>query len=131
MPVLEIPEASTTIAPVDRREAAARTGITGGPALLWVGRLDANKDPLTVLAALAQALPQLPGARCWMIFQGGELEGAVRRRVDGDAILRERVTLVGSVPHDRMPDYYCAADILISGSHHEGSGYALIEAMAA
>ena len=29
-----------------------------------------------------------------------------------------------------MPAYYSAADIFISGSHHEGSGYALIEAMA-
>jgi len=128
--VLEIPEASTTIAPIDRREAVAETGITGLPALLWVGRLDANKDPLTVLAALAQALPQLPGARCSMISQGGELEGTVRQRVGDDAILRDRVTLVGSVPHDRMHVYYSAADILVSGSHHEGSGYAVIEAMA-
>jgi glycosyltransferase involved in cell wall biosynthesis len=130
VPVLEIPEASASLAPIERREAAAHTGITAGPALLWVGRLDDNKDPLTVLTALAQALPQLPEARCWMIFQGGELEGAVRRRVAGDPILRDRVTLVGSVPHDRMHVYYSAADILLSGSHHEGSGYALIEAMA-
>ena len=30
-----------------------------------------------------------------------------------------------------MPNYYAAADVFISGSHHEGSGYALIEAMSA
>ena len=30
-----------------------------------------------------------------------------------------------------MPNYYSAADVFISGSHYEGSGYALIEAMSA
>ena len=38
--------------------------------------------------------------------------------------------MLGSIPHERLPDYYSAADIFVSGSHHEGSGYALIEAMA-
>ena len=30
-----------------------------------------------------------------------------------------------------MPNYYAAADVFVSGSHSEGSGYALIEAMSA
>ena len=30
-----------------------------------------------------------------------------------------------------MPNYYGAADVFVSGSHSEGSGYALIEAMSA
>src|SRR6185295_12657684 len=41
-----------------------------------------------------------------------------------------RVTLAGPVPHSRMAAYYSAADLFVLGSHHEGSGYALLEAMA-
>jgi glycosyltransferase involved in cell wall biosynthesis len=40
------------------------------------------------------------------------------------------VTLLGTVPFERMHEYYSAADLFVSGSHHEGSGYALIEALA-
>jgi glycosyltransferase involved in cell wall biosynthesis len=44
--------------------------------------------------------------------------------------LISRVRLVGAVPHDRMPAFYTAADLFVVGSHHEGSGYALMEACA-
>jgi glycosyltransferase involved in cell wall biosynthesis len=40
------------------------------------------------------------------------------------------VRLVGAVPYDRLPSYYTAADYFILGSHHEGSGFALLEALA-
>ena len=43
----------------------------------------------------------------------------------------DRVTLVGRVDRDELPNYYGAADVFVSGSHYEGSGYALIEAMSA
>ena len=38
--------------------------------------------------------------------------------------------LVGAVPRDRMAMYFSAADLFVAGSHHEGSGYALMEACA-
>jgi glycosyltransferase involved in cell wall biosynthesis len=34
------------------------------------------------------------------------------------------------VPHDRLAAFYSAADLFVLGSHHEGSGYALLEACA-
>lgn len=130
MPIVEIPEASADLVPTARDHAMRVTGIDASPAILWVGRLDANKDPLTALDALDHALPRLPGARCWMVYAGGDLEPDVRRRIDGSSVLRNRVDLVGVVSHQRMADYYSAADIFLSASHHEGSGYALIESMA-
>ena len=128
--VLEIPEASSEFAPLPRPDAARATGIDASPAILWVGRLDANKDPLTVLAALEIACARLPGAHCWMIYGDCALETTVKQRIGGSPVLRERVTLVGAVPHNELPRHYSASDIFLSGSHHEGSGYALIEAMA-
>lgn len=130
MRVLEIPEASTRFRPLDRGEARARSGVRGSPALLWVGRLDANKDPHTVLAALERVLPDVPGARVTMVVPEGSPHGEVSRRIATSAVLGSRVTIAGPVPHRHMPAYYSAADVFVSGSHHEGSGYALIEALA-
>jgi len=130
MPVLEIPEASTALRPIDRATAAARSGIAAGCAVLWVARLTASKNPMLWLDAFEHARPQLDGLHCWMVFDGGDLEAQVRARIEASTVLREHVTLVGAVPHARMPEYYSAADIFVSASHHEGSGYALIEAIA-
>jgi hypothetical protein len=40
------------------------------------------------------------------------------------------VRLAGEVAHDRIAAFLSAADIFVVGSHHEGSGYALMEALA-
>ena len=129
--VIEIPEASTTLTRIYRREAADRTGMRGPLELLWVGRLEPGKDPMTMLDAFEQALPHLPEAHATMIFQGGQLEAQVRMRVSGSSALNGRVALAGAVPHERIADYDSAADVFVSASRHEGSGYALIEALAA
>ena len=44
--------------------------------------------------------------------------------------LRDRVHLLGRVPHERIELLMRAADIFVLGSHREGSGYSLIEALA-
>ena len=129
LPIVEIPEASTTLRAIDRALARTRTGLTADCSVLWVGHLIAGKDPLTWLAAFERALPQLRGVHGWMIFSGGDLETQVRARI-AESALREHVTLIGAVAHDRMAEYFSAADVFVSASRHEGSGYALIEALA-
>jgi glycosyltransferase involved in cell wall biosynthesis len=102
----------------------------GDPCLLWVGHLDANKDPLTVLDAVARAAATLPGLRLHACFQNAPLLSAVTTRISGDAALAERVRLIGRVAHSEIETYYQAADFLVQASHAEGSGYAVIEALA-
>jgi glycosyltransferase involved in cell wall biosynthesis len=130
MRVLEIPEASTSLRGMNRDEGRIQTQMYGNPCLLWVGRLDRNKDPMTMLAGLERALPALPEAHVWMIVPAGSRRDDVQRRIDAVAALRRRVTIIGPVAHCDMAAYYSSADIFVSASHHEGSGYALIEAMA-
>jgi glycosyltransferase involved in cell wall biosynthesis len=130
-PVIEIVEASTTMRQVTRARATTAIGSSGSPLILWVGRLTTNKDPLTVLDGLELALPQLPDARVMMVFGDDTLVESVDQRVRASSLLGSRVTLVGRVGRDEMPNYYAAADVFVSGSHSEGSGYALIEAMSA
>jgi glycosyltransferase involved in cell wall biosynthesis len=129
--ILEIVEAGTTIRSVDRTRARIAIGVDGTPLILWVGRLTTNKDPLTVLEGLERALPSLPGARVVMVFGDDTLVDAVDQRVRALPTLRDRVVLAGRVSREELPNYYSAADVFVSGSHFEGSGYALIEAMSA
>jgi len=130
VPVFAIPESSTRFTAGDMVAARAETGMHGDPALLWVGRLNDNKDPLTILDALALALPRLPGARLWCCFHEAPLLGAVRARLAAQPALAERVHLLGAVPHAQVERLCRAADFFVLGSHHEGSGYAVLEAMA-
>ena len=129
--ILEIIEAGTTLRSVDRERARAAIGVSGDPLILWVGRLTTNKDPLTVLDGLEQAMPQLASARVVMVFGDDTLIDAVDARVRSSPPLRDRVVLAGRVSRDELPNYYSAGDVFVSGSHFEGSGYALIEAMSA
>ena len=126
----QVMEASTWLQPIGRAEAQVASGVHGSPAILWVGRLDANKDPLTVLEGFERVLGALPGATLTMIYGEDDLLAAVRQRVQQSPVLVDRVRLIGAVPHDRMASFYSAADLFLVGSHHEGSGYALMEACA-
>src|SRR5262249_58955638 len=103
--VYAVMEASTDLRAVPRGEARSASGVTGAPALLWVGRLDANKDPLTVLAAFERFVAGRADATLTMIYHTEELIEPVRARVVGSTALRDRVRLVGAVPHDRMSAY--------------------------
>lgn len=128
--VYAIPESTSRFAPGDRCEARRLTGVHGDPALLWVGHLDANKDPLSVLKGVSVAARALPGLRLYCCFATAPLLQSVRERIASDPTLGERVALLGRVPHERVEQLMRAADIFVLGSQREGSGYALIEALA-
>jgi glycosyltransferase involved in cell wall biosynthesis len=129
--ILSIVEASTTMREVNRDRARTAIGATGSPLILWVGRLTSNKDPITILDGLDRALPQMPSAQVMMLFGDDTLLNGVEQRVRESALLGVHVQLNGRIAHDEIPNYYSAADLFVSGSHSEGSGYALIEAMSA
>lgn len=128
--VFEVMEGSTHFRRGERSASRARTGLHGDPVVLWVGRLNANKDPLTVLEGWECALSAVPGARLYMVFSEDALLPEVRARIERSPALRSSVSLLGTVPHADMEDVYNSSDYFVSGSHYEGSGYALAEAMA-
>jgi glycosyltransferase involved in cell wall biosynthesis len=130
IPVYEIPESTSRFAPGDRGEARRLTGMEGDPALLWVGHLNANKDPFAVLAGVSAASRALPGLRLYCCFGVAPLLKRVKERIASDPALGERVTLLGRVPHERVEQLMRAADIFVLGSHRESTGYSLIEALA-
>lgn len=128
--VFEILESSSRFAPGSQEEARAECGIYGDPCLLWVGRLASVKDPLTVLRAASEAFPRLKDPNMWCYYSDAPLLDEVHRRIAADERLASRVHLMGSVPHPDVEKLLRAADFLMLGSLSEGSGYAVIEALA-
>ncbi|HEY4079256.1 MAG TPA: glycosyltransferase family 4 protein [Burkholderiaceae bacterium] len=128
--VIEMPESSCRWRPQDRAAARRDSGIHGEPALLWVGHLDDNKDPLPVLEAVSLAARELPGLQLWCCYGTAPLMPEVQARIAADPNLRGRVHLLGPQPHARIETLMNAADFFVLGSHREGSGYAVMEALA-
>lgn len=128
--IYEIPESTSRFVPGDQAEARRATGLRGDPCLLWVGHLDENKDPLTVLDGVSEAVGQLPGLQLWCCFGSAPLRAEVQSRIDSDPRLQGRVHLLGRVPHQTIQHLMQASDLFVLGSHREGSGYSLIEALA-
>ncbi|TBR39463.1 MULTISPECIES: glycosyltransferase family 4 protein [Dyella] len=130
MQLFDIPESTCHFRVGSQLRARARTGLHGSPCVLWVGRLSSGKDPLTVLDGISRAMSVLPGLEMWCLYGDATLLEQVRKRIDSDSRLAGRVHLRGKVPHADVEAYLRSADIFVSGSHAEGSGYALLEAMA-
>jgi glycosyltransferase involved in cell wall biosynthesis len=128
--IYEILEASTSFKPIDKQVSKMYTGITGNCNLLWVGHLNTNKDPLTVINGFEQYLTANPEAKLYMIYQSDTLLADIEQILALKKSLSQAVVLVGKITNADMPYWFSAADFYVSGSHKEGSGYALLEAMA-
>jgi len=129
-PVYQVMEGSTDFHRQDRAAARARTGFSGDPVLLWAGRLTPWKDPLTVLQGFEAILQQRPGARLYMAYKAADLLPQVRACIARSRSLSRSVTLLGCRPHAELESMYNSADYFVQGSHYEGSGYTLVEALA-
>jgi glycosyltransferase involved in cell wall biosynthesis len=92
--------------------------------------LKANKDPLTILAGFERVLDELPRARLYMAYREADLLPAVQGRLAASPKLAAAVTLLGTIPADKMESYYNSADLFVQGSYREGSGLAVLEALA-
>lgn len=112
------------------RAGAGAGAVRGAPALLWVGRLDANKDPLTVLRGFERLLVARPAATLTMVFGAAELLPDLGRMLAARPALSACVQLRGALPQEALAELYASADVFVLGSHHEGSGFALLEALS-
>ncbi len=128
--VYEIPESTSRFTPGDADIARREMSVAGAPVLVWVGHLDVNKDPLTVLEGVSQAARSLPGLQLWCCFGTAPLMEPVQRRIATDPLLRDRVHLLGRLSHEKVERLMQAADLFVLGSHREGSGYSVLEALA-
>jgi glycosyltransferase involved in cell wall biosynthesis len=118
--IVEFMEVSSIFGLTDKRTSNA------SPAFLWVGRLNQNKDPLTVVKAFLQFSGARSASRLYMIHQSDDLLREIKNLLPNPS----PIILLGKIPHHELQHWYNRADFFIAGSHHEGSGTALCEAMS-
>lgn len=116
-------------APGDRAGARAALGIAPTERLLlYVGRLDPEKNLALLLEAFALVAEVIPEARLLFVGQGTEAPGLRARAQALPA--RDRIRFVGARAGEGLPDYYRAADLFCFTSETETQGLALAEAQA-
>jgi glycosyltransferase involved in cell wall biosynthesis len=125
----EVMEVSSSFKQIDKDVARQKTGVAHGLIFLWVGRLNENKDPLTVLKAFLEFAGTEPSARLYMVYHTEELLTSVKEMINISP-QKESVALIGRVPHRDLQYWFSSTDIILSGSHYEGSGTAVCEAMS-
>jgi glycosyltransferase involved in cell wall biosynthesis len=102
----------------DAGEARRALGWEGeGPFLVCVGSLTARKNVVALAAAFARL------GRGQLAFVG---DGPLRGELEG----RAGVRLAGRVPHDEVPRWLAAADVVCQPSLIEPLGQVLLEALA-
>ena len=127
--------------PLDRRDARATLGLPACPAklLLFVGRIEPLKGLDTLLRALAMLRARRGDSTPTLVVVGGAVGrsascGATEER-RLQALVREldlsaHVFFAGARPHEELPLYYNAADLLVAPSHYESFGMVALEAQA-
>ena len=126
----EVMQSSSTFHIEDKIAAKKILNIDCDSLFLWVGRLNTNKDPLTVIKAFKNYLLFQPGVKLYMVYQTDELLPEIKNLINTDNKTRESIVLVGKVEHRQLQAWYNATDFFISGSHYEGSGISVCEAMS-
>lgn len=108
----------------DRRHADPTPDVPH-PRVLFAGRLADQKRPLDAVAAHAR----MPDDVHLVVVGDGPLRAQVHAAVAASPA-RDRVHLVGLVPHEQVPAHLAHADAFVLPSQYEELGSVLVEAMA-
>ena len=95
------------------------------PRVLFAGRLAEQKRPLDAVAAHALMAPDVH----LVVVGDGPLRAQVHAAVAASPA-RDRVHLLGLVPHEQVPAHLRHADVFVLPSQYEELGSVLVEAMA-
>jgi D-inositol-3-phosphate glycosyltransferase len=117
--------------PRGREASRAELGLEKArPVILWVGRLEKLKGVDILVGAAAQLAER---EFTLLVVGGDDRSRDLLEELNAQAIaegIGENVRFEGAVPHDRLPLYYSAADVVVVPSYYESFGLVAIEAMA-
>jgi glycosyltransferase involved in cell wall biosynthesis len=96
--------------------------------VMFVGRLERQKDPLLLIDAFAEAHRRDESLRLIVVGEGGLRDAATERAAT--AGIAERVSWLGARPRPELPALMNAADVLFLPSAFEGMPITVLEALA-
>lgn len=120
--------------PGNNEAARIGLGFDPGPLALFVGRIQPLKGVDVALEAVALARARVPDLRLVVVggpsgIEGHEEAERLRRRSQG-ADLAGVVEFLPAQPHDSLPAFYRAADVVLCPSRSESFGLVAVEAQA-
>jgi phosphatidylinositol alpha-mannosyltransferase len=108
--------------------AEPAAGLPPGRGVLWIGRLDPQKGFPVAVRAFERLAGELSDVSLVVVGDGPDREAAGSLPPG----LRQRLRMVGTVPHTELPKYLSAADAFVAPAlGQESFGMVLIEALAA
>jgi len=128
--IVEVMEVSSSFNSIEKKENNTLGATSNAAVFLWVARLNANKDPLTVVKAFINFLSFQPSAKLYMIYQTEELLQQIKDLIISNDKAKDAIKLVGQIPNQQLQQWYNKAGFFISGSHYESGGVAVCEAMS-
>jgi glycosyltransferase involved in cell wall biosynthesis len=127
--IYEVAGLSSRFYPLERNTARQWTGVSGNPVYLWAGRLNGNKNPLTVIDGFLKFTEINQQAMLYMAYQTTELLAEIKHKLAVHHNGRQ-VKLIGNIEHKDLLYWLNAADFLVSGSYYEGGGAVISEALS-
>ena len=117
--------------PLDQAACRRRLGLPADERLiLFIGHLVPVKRVEDLLEAFRAVVSRSNGARVSLAMVGdGPLRPRLSSRIEADGF-RDRVRLVGARPHEEIPLWMNAADVLCLPSRHEGCPNVVVESLA-
>ena len=120
--------------PGSQRSARLRLGLSPGPVILFVGRIQPLKGVDVLLEAFARIENLHPEATLLVVGGPSGPKGqnellALRQRAGLLGVLH-RVKFYGPLPHGLLADFYRAADVVVIPSRAESFGLVAAEAQA-
>ncbi|HJR45521.1 MAG TPA: glycosyltransferase [Actinomycetota bacterium] len=121
--------------PLPKAASRAELGLGDEAVMLFVGRIQRLKGVDLAISALEQLVPALDRDATLLVVGGasgtnGDEEIDRLRALAGTLGIADKVRFVGPQPHDRLPLYYSASDVVTVCSYSESFGFAALEAHA-
>ncbi len=112
--------------PRDRAEARRTLELGEGPLALYVGNVERHKGAVDLIQAFASRAEVGEGARLVVVGDGAAM-AECRKLAESTGA---SVTFAGSRPHNEIPTWLAAADVLVLPSWNEGTPNVVLEALA-
>lgn len=115
----------------DRFDCPLAEDIAEGPRMLFIGKVATNKGFDHIVRAMIKTRDQLPNACLRVIGRGGKGHiDSIMKEAEAAGI-RNRIELMGYVPHDELPEQFRWSTLFVCPSVYEGGpGHVFLEAMA-
>jgi glycosyltransferase involved in cell wall biosynthesis len=112
--------------PADRKLSDGKSSVR----IIFVGRLDYPKQPMLLLEAFSDLVPEVLN-RAELFIVG---DGPMRRYLESCVVsenLSDKVRILGNIPREKVFSLLRESDIFVLISRHEGFPISILEAMSA